>query len=528
MKRYHALRTLIGLCLVWAFTSLPSLVAQVTEPAADALATESPKSDATKDVQKEDGWIVDADDSQRRTFELTLHPKAEVRPALKYRLIPDRYDQVPGNAAVYYLKAMGFFEETMSRRAIDKYDVEAAEQPGGFDERPPYVWLGVPPRELPIDEVKKFLEFLSFQKPYLEEARLRRSFQLDRNIRQVDDPIAYLLPEIQVMRQLARYQGLRSRVAIAEGRFEDAIASIGVQYSLAYHLGSDEFFVSTLVGSAVAAMAWNDLVHLTNEPEAPNLYWAIASLPNPLINMREAASFERQFLFEQVKCLREVTEKVRPAGYWQDFMDRFEAQMGPILVFEGGFRVDGSPDDVRAATVAFMGAAYPGAKKFLIQEAGMSSAKVESYPRIQAVLLAMKRYYEFARDEQFKWDFVPYAQSQEEHALPSMSERWAEDEAKYGWITKPAGLLLPALAAIRTAQQRNQQQIALLQTIESLRVHAANHHGQFPESLDDLLLPAPLDPISGEAFQYEVDKQTATLTGAPNSLQYRFVIRMPE
>ena len=76
--------------------------------------------------------------------------------------------------------------------------------------------------------------------------------------------------------------------------------------------------------------------------------------------MKQAASFERQFLFEQVKCLREVTEKVRPAGYWQDFLDRFEQQMGPILQFEGGIRMDLKPDEVRAATRIRIGCRLPG------------------------------------------------------------------------------------------------------------------------------------------------------------------------
>lgn len=484
------------------------------------------------EVEMSDGWLIQTNDTgqQLLTFEMSLHPKPEPKPALKNRLIPDRYDQKPGNAAIYYLKALGFLEETVARQAVDQFERRSAEEAEqkGADDYPPHIWLSTLPKDLPVEEVKKFLQLLDFQPGFMREASRRRNFNLDRDIGNVEDPISYMLPEIQVMRQLARYQVLRTRLAIAEGRIDDAIEVLGQQYALAHHLGSDEFFVSNLVGAAIGSMAWNDTVHLLNHAQTPNLYWAFASLPKPLIDMQDASSFERQLLFEQVKCLREVTEKVRPAGYWQDFLDQFEKQMGPILLSEGNINIDGDADEVRAATASLLAAAYPGARKFLSQELGMSNEKIETYPHIQVSLLAMRRYYEHARDNQFKWDFVPFPDANAEHALPSLGTRLFEDEREYGWITKPAGMLLPALAAIRTAQQRNEQQIAMLQTVESIRHYAKNNDSKLPADLARLPLPAPRDPISGKPFEYELDAPKATLTGAPSSgrIRYRLILRI--
>ncbi len=57
----------------------------------------------------------------------------------------------------------------------------------------------------------------------------------------MDDVTGYLLSEVQTMRGLARLQTVRCKVAIAEGRLDDAIAILGQQYALARHLGQDVF-----------------------------------------------------------------------------------------------------------------------------------------------------------------------------------------------------------------------------------------------------------------------------------------------
>ena len=202
------------------------------------------------------------------------------------------------------------------------------------------------PAELPLDEVKQFLQLTSFQPPFLREAAQRRTMDLDRQMRNVQDPLMYILPEIQSMRELARTQSLRCKVAIAEGRIDDAIAILGQQYAMARHLGQDEFLVSNLVGIACAGIAWQDALYLVQHPKTPNLYWAFAALPQPLFDLRQANAFERQFLYEQVKVLREVNETPRPVGYWQDFVDRLIPQVRSLASDLRSVcnRVPGSPD----------------------------------------------------------------------------------------------------------------------------------------------------------------------------------------
>jgi len=506
---------------------LPLAVAALTCHAALGLSL------LAEEVQREGDWIRSQDPANRamiQTMELTLHPQSEPQPALQYRLIPDAFDRRDDNAAIYYLKAMGFFEQHAVLDAVRNYQRQAREvvqQSDQPDQTPvPYAWLETPPDQLPVDEVKQYLRLLEFQRPFLEEAVRCKRFSLDRNFREVKDPILYLLSEIQPMRELARTQSLRCRVAIREGNIEDAIAIIGQQFALANHLGQDESFVSNLVGAAICSIAWTDCLHLLQHADAPNLYWALAALPKPLVPTYLATSTEYNMLFLQVKTLLEVDETPRPAGYWQDLVHRMIPEIR--VLDDSPQKSPEDPEMEHLAVVTLIAAAYPGAKQYLIETCGLDPDLVDSYPTTQTVLLAVRRYYERTRDEHFKWHHLPLWQTLQLPEFQALSARRNAEHQQIGWITKPTELIMPALDAYRISVTRPQQTIGMLQTIEAVRDYAA-HHGQLPQSLADLRYPAPLDPFTGAAFTYENATDHAVLTSHPQSgLQYRLILRLAE
>ncbi len=464
-----------------------------------------------------------------QTAELNLTPKAEAKPALKHRFIPDDFDLQDGNAAIFYLRAMGFLEQESARNQLSDFRKKAWKEAESRGEDPsnaaPNSWLNMPPKDLPIEEVKQYLSLLSFQPRDLVEANRRRSFSLDRNIRQVASPINVLLPEIQYMRELARNQRLRCAVAIAEGRADDAIAILGQQYAMANHLGRDEFLVSNLVGAAAAGIGFEDALYLLQMPSTPNLYWAFASLPNPLIDMQSSLAFERQLLFEEIKQLKEVDETPRNAGYWKDFIERVLPKFQSLLLLESQSTVQDT-DSIRTHFIATIGASYPGAMRYLIEEVGLDRELVASYSTAQTYFLAMKRYCEQARDEHFKWSAVPFADAMANRQFKGLEERTAADGARIGWATLPTTTFLPAFGAVRSAQQRTQQSIAMLQTIEAIRMFGATNGGKLPSSLESLSVPAPMDPATGKQFMYELSGDKAVLTGHRfPGLQRRIVVR---
>ncbi|MBI2478042.1 MAG: hypothetical protein HYV60_05165, partial [Planctomycetia bacterium] len=449
--------------------------------------------------EKVDGWLIEHDEQdgiQIHTMELTLHPRAEPIPALKYHLIPDDFDLLDGNAATYYLKAQGFFEQTPARERLSEMHAKARDQARRENrstaELPPYVWQSMTPDELPVEEVKEFLTLLSFQPMFLKEAAKQRQFQLDRHIRTIQDPINYLLPEVQSMREIARMQSLRCRVAIAEGRIDDALEILGQQYAMARHLGQDDFIVTTLVGVSISDAVWSDALYLVQRSDTPNLYWAFASLPRPLVDVRHAMSVERQFLYLQLKVLREVDEVPRPVGYWQDFLDRLVPQIGSLA---GEFGLDeDDPETTRATLVAYIAAAYPGAKRYLIEDLGLSPEQVEAYPIAQVVFLAMIRFYDAMRDDYFKWTTLPSPQSLDRIGIIRRDDTLRKKSDRIGWSAMPTDALLPGINAVNHAVARSQQKLALVQTVEAIRMYGAANDDKLPRTLDDLPVPAPQEP----------------------------------
>lgn len=486
------------------------------------------------DEPKRDGdWMVVKDSvsgGTTMTMDMTLSPKAESSPALRYRFIADGFDLLEENSAVYYLKAMGFLEQSsalellMKERAQTRKIVE--ETGKDYYSLPPHVWLDQTPAELPLDKVKEYLSLTRFQTRDLAEAAKRKFFSMERNIRSVEEPTMVLLAEIQVMRELARNQRLRCRVAIAEGRVDDAIAILGQQFALARHVDQDIFVVSSLVGAAIAGIAWEDALHLTQHPDCPNLYWAVASLPTPLITMENAMDFERQFFLEQVKVLREVDETPREESYWKTFIEKFEKQVTHLESWHD----DGTLNHTRmnqAMIEAMIEASYPASKLYLVEETGIDSKIVDSYPKAQAVFLAMKRLHEVLRDKSFQWRYVPYANAIASAEFQNLEKEMTSMASKLGKAGEIALSLLPSGTNLFQAKRRIVDKLVLLQTVESIRDHASAHQGKLPSTLADLRLPIPQDSLMVKSMQYELQEDYAVLSIQDwNKLKWQLTLKM--
>ena len=467
------------------------------------------------------------------TIELTLHPREEARPALRYRFVPDEFDQVDGNAAIYYLKAMGFLQQEPAREQLMAYEKQAwervqEERKAGNSEAtpPPYSWEEMAPSQLPLEEVKKYLAFVSFQPQYLREAARRRYMDFDRQLRTDENPLGYLLPDIQEMRMLARIQSVRCKVAIAENRLDDAIEILGQLYAMARHLGEDDTVVANYVGEYCASIAWENALQLVQHRDPPNLYCAFASLPDPLIDTRRSIAFERQMLYLQFPMLREVDETPRPAGYWQDFVDRlapkyfqWEAEQRSRLASQ--YR---EPAAARTALIGFLAFAYPDAKRYLIEQCQLPREQVDAYPTAQVVFLAVVRYYDRMRDEVSKWSFVPF-----ERGPARADDQWSaksvvEQSGETGWFARPTHKLMSSAGAFPALSVQSNRTAAMLQTIEAIRMYGAAHDGQLPSDLSQLPVPAPTDPTTGQAFAYSYADDNAVLSWHGSRLQHRIVL----
>lgn len=95
--------------------------------------------------------------------------------------------------------------------------------------------------------------------------------------------------------------------------------------------------------------------------------------------------------------------------------------------------------------------------------------------------------------------------------------------------------LSPATAKVDHAQLRTERQFDLLQTIEAIRLHAAET-GQWPDKPADIkLVPVPNDPATGKPFEFKRNGNKIELYAPPpiageqpnrgNAIRYDLTLR---
>lgn len=419
--------------------------------------------------------------------EITVFAQPQPERALKYHLLPTVIEQEPGNAAVTYLMAATNLPDKPWPKEYDK-------------------WLELPLAELPVDQINAAVGGMSDLAIAAEGARRDRVEWDTTNIR-VNGVMA-LLPHIQSQRTLARRFALRIRLLVKQKKYDAAIEDIKTGMAMGHHLEEGGTLIEALVGMAVCNLMCDRLEELVQQPDAPNLYWALAELPQPLVNMRKGMQYEQhwiEFMIRQAHLKRaDNSFDSKPGTVSNDIAFLVSA-------FASENFVTGESSDAEKMQAQFMAAGiaiyrYPRAKRYFMEKKGMTAEEVEKLPVAQVALSYSMERYRYWRDEMFKWLNVPHHQAAPH--LEKMMGQFKNAMALHDGF--PFTMLLPAIDSAKRAEGRLDRRIAAIQVIEALRIHAAAH-GQWPTTLEKLDVPAPFDPMTGKAFTYSVKDGVATL-----------------
>ena len=169
----------------------------------------------------------------------------------------------------------------------------------------------------------------------------------------------------------------------------------------------------------------------------------------------------------------------------------------------------------------------PTARKYLTETVKL--ADVDKMPPAQVLLLYMSHYYHEIRDDVFKGSYLPFPQAQALGVAADQRLKTAIHDTEAGRLVK---LLLPAVLKVRLAENRLERRLAMLRTIEALRMHSAST-GQLPDKLADVkIVPVPDDPGTSKPFEYTRDGNNATLASrisgeslAVTGLRYQITLR---
>jgi hypothetical protein len=452
--------------------------------------------------KQETKWSVDRS--------ITLSPRPAPVPALRYRLLPLAPDRKAGDAAPIYLR--------FAHERIDQTKRELVEKPAR--------WNALPLDKLPRDEVRTFVTRFRSQLEQMDLAARRKTCDWNYTL-DVEDVFMISLPDAQEMRLYAQLLILKARLEIAEGRYERAARTLETCASFAQQLAEGPFLINGLIGLAVANQVADALLDLVEQSDSPNLYWSLASLPRPLIDLRKGMEFEQRILDLQFPELATL-DRSRSAEEWDVALVRVRRGMHQLIRTLGnswGGKIEDTPlQDLLAW--AQTGAI---ARKYLVETLGMPEKKVDAMPQAQVLLTYLGQQFHEIRDDWFKAAYLPYpeARLQLAEASKSLDARTPKTEP-----VKFAAAFLPGLAKSHLRMAQCERKFGALRVLEALRLHTASK-GSLPDKLDEVtVVPIPLDPMTGKPFQYSRDGNTATLSSqvsgddvAASGLRYRITLR---
>jgi hypothetical protein len=427
---------------------------------------------------------------------LTVGPADGPKPMQKYRLLPDKRDLAPGNAAAQYYRAYGLFYENPSllREVKESYW---------------YDWLETPLDDLPKKEMH---DKLSQARHFIREIEVgARRRDCDWQLEGREEGIGLLLPDVQGFRTVGVLLAARARLEIAEGRFDDAVRTLQSGYALARHLGRGPSPIHTYVGGAVAGQMSAQLDELLRQPGAPNLYWALAELPRPFIDPAPGIEEDGRFLDNMFPWLKRLDGPP---------MTEVEIQAG-VLAFRkklDDLGVAATSEPERLLQAAQLVQAHGDAKKRLLAREKYKAEQVEAMPLVQAVALAAYLDYRESFDEMTEWARVPggIRHAGYKKAVERYNQAVARlDRLFFRNLLGSVGAGGDFVTKVYETAERVQRRLAALACVEALRMHAART-GKWPASLDDLSdVPVPVDPVTGKSFEYSVRDDTATVTTPP-------------
>jgi hypothetical protein len=446
------------------------------------------------------------------TVELTVTPAAAPVPALKYRFLTTPAERTRGNAALDYYRAV-----------LQNSLVPPDKVPSWVKD---HHLADVPLDKFPKEEVARQME------PYRQVLiAMERAARRDHCEWQVplEDGFETPLPEFQNIREPVRLVNTRARLQMARGELEAALESFKINYELSQKITECRTIINSLIGVAIVQITREQLETFVQQPHAPNLYWALSSLPVPLVDFRGAIQMEPYAVENSFPELAEL----RSRRLTRDEARRLSSKILAKWIKSGLTRdVPKTLEEAERRFAASAEANSPEAKQLLI-DAGRAKDEVEAMPVEQVIWLASFQHWHAFWEDVIKWIFLPAPERRV--GLAQVERRLAQFHDAHRDAIFELTELIAAVPSALAASDRADRQLALLRIEEAIRLYASAHSGQLPNSLDKIdAVPIPKDPMTGTGFIYRVEGDHAVVETplAPKSVSEnkyqgrRYIIRI--
>ena len=423
------------------------------------------------------GWLPA---EEPEPIELILRARAIERPELKYQLLPAEMELKPGNAVPILLRLPWEQTPWMNKvyPTLQEWELRPLSAPEWKSS------AGVLPETF-YQEIRR--------------AAFRREAAWEYPIGETQSPYWILLPDAQGLRGFLDW-GLSARIRYHLSRGELDMAREGILVGLANgrHMAQTPFFVNQLVARRIERTMLERTGELISQPNSPNLYWALSTLPDSLLELDRAASLEGSafaMTFPAVNDLdrpRTADEWTKMAGQLVEFLEGVGENPKTFQSWSNSSRV------------------VQQARAELPQLLKVPEEKVAAMSDDEAVV----RWYahlRLARDQHTAavlslrpreaWPQLKKLQEE----IKSLQQKTGEDESDF---LSPTSVYVSVWSLKRQINSRR--------IIEAVRHHLATHDSGLPETLDEIKdVPIPLDSLTDQPFQWKVDGKIATLKGPP-------------
>ena len=220
-----------------------------------------------------------------RTIELTLHPAKVAEPSQKYQLLPGDDKQIDADAVPLYEKAVQSIPKDFIIKQIQE-------------------WLKLPAEQLPQQQAEAAVQ------KCMDSLRLVARAARCRECNWPEWKPGETPPDPSGYRNLSYIIRLWARLETARGGYDGALLAMQTGFGMARHLGQAPISLQVQVASALGEVTCREVDQFIQCKDSPNLYWALANLPRPLVGMEKAIAKDLENLKGYNFLVRKESKKI--------------------------------------------------------------------------------------------------------------------------------------------------------------------------------------------------------------------------
>ncbi len=408
-----------------------------------------------------------------------ITPRAIETPLLKYRFVPREDELKPGNAVPILLRLPWEQRNWMEKiyPNLHKWDEVPLTDPKWKD------YSDISPRF--FDEMKR--------------AAYRREANWEYPIGEVPAMII-TLPDVQGLRTfLGNGLSSKAKYHLSKGELDESFEVIKVGISNSRHLSTTPFIVNQLVAATIQRTMFDRTVDLISQPQSPNLYWGLSTIPKGILSLERTADFEGQMLVLTFPFIKEL-DKPRTNEEWKKL---FDLQLNQLADTMGMIVPKGEANKKNAFAHA-----EEVARRELPKLLGYSPQKVGQMTMEEVVL----RWF-VTNHQNIDARFNAYMVLPPREALPQLLKLNRDSNDFYSHMNSSFIDFFKNPLFNYLTLQTNYRRIQTIRVIEAVRHYAGTHGGKFPDKLQDINdIPVPLDPLTDKPFVWKLEGKQATLS----------------